>query len=1069
MMNFGPFSGTVELDFSALEDIFLITGKTGAGKTTIFDAICFALYGKVPGSRGDHLSKLYSDHAQEGAESLVAFEFTIGRGTERNEARYEVQRTPRQERKKKRGEGTVEIDETLIIYEIVNGVKTNLIGKKSEGDAKLKAIIGLEAEEFFKIVLLPQGEFAEFLKQNTSERQKILAKLFPVDKAVRVRELAREKSREAEAQTLEAFRTLQEFEKRVNIDTYDKLHSETAAAYKHAAEKSIILEKEEALLVQALSLLRNEAEAQKRLSESRKLFGETESLSTSIDTKNSSLSLSRSARPLEKYVRDVETRQSTCETTAQACTTAEEHQQAARENLAKAEEASSETAMLEQELLALREKRPAFVEMLNEEEKLSTLKKEYHEQKDFIEQRKSTITQLTSALEKLKTTIGETEALAGLQNELGEKLQSLKSIKDALVELRKDRERFDELETERQRIEKEIRDTEHEASEYTKRIPVLQGEITMLREDEKRWKQSNMAAHLSALLEADTPCPVCGSTAHPSPAKSREAPFMFDERIKVQEASLLDAEKRSSALHETLKAQKQDLLKLDTAVIDIQGNIQNTRNMGGNTLKSIVNNPEYERGFSLGKDLLSFFENNTPLPAKNILDNALRSTVDILNETLTHEKQSRDAAAQMKDLYRKQTDLQNDIGTNEKLLSVAEEQHKHSAQTIEAAQEKRDLLFAPSALASLFQGQVFSDATTALRSLDNAITEKEQNIATQKENREQALLDCSASQAAWEASLRNKNDSIAQLEKAEAALKSALAETEFANAESVEAALLPLTTEDQLEQEIRLWRENLASIDTQVSEQEKHLKTVKRELHVLFPENIPTLEETNERLSSLKADREKAEDEKAAAFTALNNLENDRKNLDEAQKRYDALSKEAGNIKMLSDDLSGKNPRKLPFDSWLLAKHLEEAAAYATKRLEKMSEYRYSLLLDTDRQKSRGYAGLDLMVFDAHTGKTRPCATLSGGESFMAAISLALGIADSIQSRAGGVTLDTIFIDEGFGSLDDASLDKALVILDELRECRMVGLISHVGEMRSRIPCQVEVVKTATGSRIEQG
>ena len=196
-------------------------------------------------------------------------------------------------------------------------------------------------------------------------------------------------------------------------------------------------------------------------------------------------------------------------------------------------------------------------------------------------------------------------------------------------------------------------------------------------------------------------------------------------------------------------------------------------------------------------------------------------------------------------------------------------------------------------------------------------------------------------------------------------------------------------------------------------------------------------------------------------------METDRLALEDAEKSHAALAAEARRYKALSDDLSGKNPRKLPFDSWLLANYLEEAAAYATRRLEKMSEFRYSLLLDAARQQGRGYSGLDLMVFDSHTGKTRPCATLSGGESFMASISLALGLADSIQNRSGGVKLDTIFIDEGFGSLDDASLDKALVILDELRDRRMVGLISHVGEMRSRIPSRVEVVKTASGSRIE--
>jgi exonuclease SbcC len=134
--------------------------------------------------------------------------------------------------------------------------------------------------------------------------------------------------------------------------------------------------------------------------------------------------------------------------------------------------------------------------------------------------------------------------------------------------------------------------------------------------------------------------------------------------------------------------------------------------------------------------------------------------------------------------------------------------------------------------------------------------------------------------------------------------------------------------------------------------------------------------------------------------------------------------------------------------------------------LERRSESRYSLLLNSEGESGRGLAGLDLAVFDAYTGKTRPCATLSGGESFMASISLALGLADSIQARSGGVRLDAVFIDEGFGSLDEGSLDKALIILDELRNHRMVGLISHVGEMGSRIPSRIEVIKSGSGSHI---
>ncbi|MDR0498061.1 MAG: nuclease SbcCD subunit C, partial [Treponema sp.] len=352
------------------------------------------------------------------------------------------------------------------------------------------------------------------------------------------------------------------------------------------------------------------------------------------------------------------------------------------------------------------------------------------------------------------------------------------------------------------------------------------------------------------------------------------------------------------------------------------------------------------------------------------------------------------------------------------------------------------------------------------------ITEKGNLIARIEEEREGTLVRLSRAEAAWEAARQTHSECTSRVEEARAALDKALSATDFRSPEEAEKALLDINGEEKLDEEIRLWRGKRAGLDSQIEEQEKQLNSIHKELAGLVStgfaaDKVLTFEETEQRLEALKAERVEAEEEENKALLALASLENDREAFLEAQKRYDTLAEEADKYKALSKNLSGNNPRDLPFDSWLLGNYLREAAAYATLRLERMSESRYSLLLDTEKQQGRGYAGLDLMVFDAYTGKTRPCATLSGGESFMASISLALGLADSIQNRSGGVKLDAVFIDEGFGSLDETSLDKALVILDELRDSRMVGLISHVSELRSRVPCQVEVIKTDTGSKIE--
>ena len=170
----------------------------------------------------------------------------------------------------------------------------------------------------------------------------------------------------------------------------------------------------------------------------------------------------------------------------------------------------------------------------------------------------------------------------------------------------------------------------------------------------------------------------------------------------------------------------------------------------------------------------------------------------------------------------------------------------------------------------------------------------------------------------------------------------------------------------------------------------------------------------------------------------------------------------------LANDLTGANTIKTSFDAWILGMYLEEITAYANERLERMSEGRYRIQLNDSYRKGNAFAGLELEILDAYTGKARPSATLSGGETFMASISLALGLADSIQSRSGGIQLDAVFIDEGFGSLDESSLERAITILDEIRDSRMVGLISHVGELRTRIPNRIEVIKTVAGSSIRR-
>jgi exonuclease SbcC len=406
------------------------------------------------------------------------------------------------------------------------------------------------------------------------------------------------------------------------------------------------------------------------------------------------------------------------------------------------------------------------------------------------------------------------------------------------------------------------------------------------------------------------------------------------------------------------------------------------------------------------------------------------------------------------------------LAGKEKKLAALEERRKNLSLSISMMKEKhRKLLAEHSAgLSGNFAGVPKARASEALEALNKELSVTEERIKQIREKCEKAGKDAAAAHSAEKLAFTNRETTGEEFVEAEKKLAAHIEASPFSGEDEAERAIIDSAEEKKLEAEIKAGREEQNRNSTIIEEQEKQLSSLRKELEKSRL-NI-CAEEAEERLSDLHEKLTAMETEQERALLALKNLEQNRDSFIKANAEFEERSQKAGKLRTLADDLSGKNMRKTAFDSWLLGRYLQEVAAYASKRLSRMSDSRYFLLLDTEGTHNRGNKGLDLSVFDAFTGKSRPCATLSGGESFMASISLALGLADSIQSRSGGLRIDAVFIDEGFGSLDEGSLDKALSILDELRDHRMVGLISHVNEMRSRIPCQVEIVKTSSGSKI---
>ncbi len=1038
MENVGPFVGRTVIDFDALDDIFLITGKTGAGKTTIFDALCFVLYGTLPGSRKATVGRLRSDFAAEEDECSVSLEFSLGPG------RYRVDRSPKQEKRKKRGSGTTTVDETAVLYEWREGRWESRSDRKTEADDRIRELIGLSAEEFSKIVLLPQGEFAEFLRQNTTERGEVLRKLFPVDLAVRVRELAKARANEAKSRLSEAERALAEAAAKFPAEEAESRLAAAAAAMEAAKGRTAAAAAELGKTAEALRAAEAEEEAARRASEARRAEEEQAVRSSEMEELARALNASRRAGGPAQYLRRAEAARTAASAAENGAAAAEQEALRAGRTAAALEERSGEIRALEQEERTLRERRFPLAEAAAEEARsaaeeaeLSTLNERRDSLKKELEGAAAEIGKREEELERLQEQAADTEALDRRWEAARTNLERLRTMKLAA-------DRIEPLRVEEAAVRLRLGELEAGCADLERRIPVLESKVREISDQRDAQESGRAAVLLAAALLPGKPCPVCGSTEHPLPAAAEAPVFGLAEQLEALEKSVADAVRDLTSKREEIKARRRELERLERELEAGRALYRTERAQlqGPGTPRSDAGEAA---AFNLPPDL--------PPAAE------LAAALQVCSAEATEANGLRTAALRGRDraavLYRELDGLSKRRAAAEAELSGLTERQGSREAALEGRREK---------LAALRAEWRTETVAFALNRLDARLEELERTIAAHRTAAETAGKELAAAAARRHAAQEAREAAGVSRQEAEEALSAALAASPFADEAALRAALLPPEREESLEEELAAWKEARSRLGTVRAEAESALEALRAERSASGASG--TAEELRTRLSDLERARREAEEERDRAGAALAALERDREIYREAAERRRSLAEEAGRLKALADDLAGNNPKKRSFDAWLLGLYLQEVAAYAGRRLERMSEGRYSLMLDAEGDGGRGKAGLDLAVFDAYTGKARPCATLSGGESFMASISLALGLADSIQARSGGVRLDAVFIDEGFGSLDEASLDRALTILDEIRDHRMVGLISHVADMKSRIPSRIDVVKTGSGSAV---
>ena len=1050
--NIGPFTGEHTVNFDSLGSLFLIYGQTGAGKTTLFDAISYAFYGKPLGGRSGVMRNLRSHFADDYAISDVILTFFIGAQL------YRIKRQLPYTKEGRKLETPEEV--SLECYE--NGSWGNRSStNKRETDASIQNLIKLSDKEFSRIVLLPQGEFAQFLRAQSSDKKETLMHLFPIKRYSDLMQEAKLRADmlQQEAHTIEA-----------NLET---LHTRFVY-HRYESDRAELLNEidrirdEHGGILTALQTKNTELEQEKILAEKRKeLERVTEELEAcrirEEDIRNLKAKIEKAQRaaPLAVHVNQLLELEAACaaderqirekrermeELTARMNALQERHNEITakeqeRDNLYAVIDSLRKAAVLEQEIGAEQA----------EEDKLKRAAAAAQAQLQRIEAQLTAVTEKTAALAPAVDALDEREhAYRSLQT----RLDMEKQLHDMLC-------KQEQLATFLHSYAQAADNARAQLAEIARDCDIQTEQINRIEEEKKAAERQRAAAALAEHLEEGSPCPVCGSIHHPAPAQGMsESAFSFDERI--------EAAKRSAAKlqHEKEKAQ--------TALAGAEASYTNYQ-------KQID-----ERAAAAADLQLRYKEcSAVPFPeGKDAAESRIKETAQQINEAVQAYNASRKAFAEHKTLEEETRRLQRERqectqqhhSAEQRLSGVSAALQEKRRQFDQAfsqlpenlrsvqlssdteASSKTEVPDAPVSNTAPEQYEV-PDAETALEQCEALLQELKltinayhTDVSEATQNLERICGELSTAETHGQERAQQRSEKTTQLE-------AAYIKEGFANLEELQQAVCS-------EPEVAQWKTEIDTFYEQYAAYKQAAAGLEKDVTATEPRDLDELE------AAVEALRQRY-DEIQARLEVLNT---EKAKLEELHAQHTELTKalavktaEAQNWVALAKDLCGSNPRKLQFDTWILSAFLHEVTVFANKRLERMSEGRYRLAVSEEHGAGNAYRGLDLEIADAYTGKCRPSATLSGGETFMASISLALGLADSIQARAGGIRIDSMFIDEGFGSLDEKALENAVSILDEIRGNRMVGIISHVGELQSRIPQKIEVIKTGTGSSIRQG
>lgn len=1033
MSAFCPYPEEVVIDFTKFKNqgLFLITGDTGSGKTTIFDAISFALYGEVSGeNRG--VDMLRSDFAQTEIETFVQFSF------EHKGKVYEIKRSPQYLRPAKRGnkEKLVKSEASVELHLAIDKVIT---GKELVNSAIIE-LLGVDHKQFKQIAMIAQGEFLKLLLAESKIREEIFRKIFDTHMYEKLQQNLKNKSLKLKGELANLELAIEQYKKDIVCDTTNSLYPNL----------QIALQKK-STLAEVFTCLTELIDADAELSNNYRLQQETlsrlwdanrqaynEGLTINLQLENLE-KLNTTLIALKKQEAEHNLLEDQLEKRKKAVYIVRPVQQKLQEVLKRGESLRKDLDKNLQVVAInepiLKAKQQELQQLQSQEElreklaiEIKLLKDSFPKYQD-LEQAERECKVKNAQLEKTMGALLQANNVQLLLSKEKEQLeQSLSALVDSDLILLTEKNRAQQLAGRLEEIRSiglEIEKQKVLSEDLSCQQDVFKKNWQLYQEQNEKYLQlekffyAEQAGILAASIQDNEPCPVCGSLLHPRLAsKTEQAPT---QKQLEQEKTKLETQRKNC------DEQKAICVQLATTI---------------QQKKDLISE-------KLTKQQITLVEGDIGIQLNSLLKKILEEQQELAQQIKVLEQESQ----RKQDLQARASKLVLEMQTNDEQIKSYQQQEQGL---------KLELRTLAVNIEELKRQLPYADLETAQLSL----VSKEQELFKLK-----TIL--SEVQKAYEILLKTVEQAqtlVAQNEKLlenvrkeyqeiKGEFSNLLLQTNFADCSNYESYLCSLEELEKQERQLNDYRLQVNKILGQIEEVKKI-----------------TLGKERVDVETLQVQAQKLEQERSILQENLMKVENGLlnnqrvlSNLQHKQAEYLEIEKKYLDYKILSDTANGEltGRSKIAFERYVQGVYFDLVLLEANKRFVKMTNKRYSLVRRYEAGNLRERAGLDIDVLDTNTGKIRGVKSLSGGESFQASLALALGLADVVQQFSGGVKLETMFIDEGFGSLDAEALDKALQTLGNLTTGnRLVGIISHVEELKNKIDKKIVIKREAGVSRI---